>query len=248
LVHGILESPAHTHIIEGFELRVKPDVEETEGGFTESLVLAVPRVVAALFRLAARDERLFEFPFQELGKHLLIGPTDLENHRVEKWSALVVPVVGLQDNFLVRLPLHQFERTSPHRRAAEVIFFSFDLLPGYYGSIRHAEHGEQRGKRLVERDLQRIAINHLQPFDALTGLLHKIAGALNPSQEIRQWSGLFGVQKARERIDEITRRHLSTIMKLYAMAQGEGPGASIARRFPKLRNGGNGIQEGIELH
>jgi hypothetical protein len=31
-------------------------------------------------------------------------------------------------------------------------------------------------------------------------------------------------------------------------AQGEGPGAPIRRRLPKLGDGGNGIQVGIELH
>src|SRR5215831_18651164 len=246
-VHRKLEGSAHSCIVEGLEARVKADIEQAEGGFTEALVLVVLRVDTDLFGFGARDQRIFKLPLEELVKYLLKRRTDLENHRVEKWSALVVPVVGLQDDLLVRLPPLQFERTSPHRRAAKVLFFAFNLLAGYHSGIRHAEHRKQRSKWLIKRNLQGIAINRLQPLHAWTGPLHKIVGALDASQKFRQWSGLFGVQQACERIDEILRCHLSTIMKLHAMAQGECPGAPITRRFPKLGNGGNGVQVGIEL-
>src|SRR5262249_38799735 len=100
-VYGILEGPANTHIVERFKPRVKANEEETEGRFTEALVLVVLRVGTDLFCLGAWDRRLFQIPFQKLVKRLLKRRTDLEDHSVEKWPALVVPVVGLQNDLFV---------------------------------------------------------------------------------------------------------------------------------------------------
>ena len=70
-VHRIVERLAHAPIVKGSDLRVKPDVEEAERRYTDSLILPVPRIGADLVYLLAGDNRLFQVPLQELSKHLL---------------------------------------------------------------------------------------------------------------------------------------------------------------------------------
>jgi hypothetical protein len=59
---------------------------------------------------------------------------------------------------------------------------------------------------------------------------------------------LGSVKETHEGVDHILRRHLSTIVKLDPLAQGEGPRAPIPGTLPKLGKSRYGSEIGIKLH
>ena len=67
-------------------------------------------------------------------------------------------------------------------------------------------------------------------------------------EELGYGQRLGSIKETGEGVDDILRRHLSAIVKLDPLAQGEGPRASIPGSLPKLGKSGYRLEIGIKLN
>jgi hypothetical protein len=134
-----------------------------------------------------------------------------------------------------------------HRRAGEVLSRRLYLFLGDHGGIGNPQHGQEGSQGLIQHDLQSIAIKRLQTLHMGRVPLHERRGSLDMLQNLGHRHGPIETEETGQGVDHILRRHLPPMMKPNPSAQGEGPGASIPGRFPKLGQGGQGLEVGIKL-
>src|SRR5262249_28646929 len=153
-----------------------------------------------------------------------------------------------QHNLLVWLPPDKFERTSPHWCVSKVTSRLFHLFLRHHGYIVKPQEGQARGQWLFQNHAESITIQCLQALHTGSFPFPELRGSLNMLEDLGYGQQPGGSKETSEGIDHILRRHLSTIVKLDPLAQGEGPHASIPRSLPKLGKSGYGAEIGIKLN
>src|SRR5215212_149888 len=75
-----------------------------------------------------------------------------------------------------------------------------------------------------ERELNRIGVRRLDALHRCCRAVHEFLRALDAQEEARAWTGSFGIQNARDRVDHIVCNELTPIMELDAFTDLEGVG------------------------
>ena len=200
--------------------------------------------------VARRWRRVLELALLEFLVHVveLAAREDPVDETREPRRTVEVGGVRRQDDLSPALPALEAERAGADGPEAEGHRVALGDVTRHDLGLADGEHGDERERRLGERDLHGVTVERLEADHAGRLPAAELGGAADVAEEVGRPRFQARVEQARQRVHDVVGRDLAAVVEVNTLAQGERPREPVARGAPELGERRSDGQRLIERH